>query len=60
MNVLEVDSFRGFSVSRTFNLDKQYVFFYGHNGSGKSSFSEAMEYSLIGVIEEADANKIML
>lgn len=57
---LEVDSFRGFSVSRTFNLDKQYVFLYGPNGSGKSSFSEALEYSLLAVIEEADANKIKL
>lgn len=60
LNVLEVDSFRGFSVSRTFNLDKQYVFLYGPNGSGKSSFSEALEYGLLGVIEEAEANKIKL
>lgn len=60
LNVLEVESFRGFSVSRTFNLDKQYVFLYGPNGSGKSSFSEALEYGLLGIIEEADANKIKL
>ena len=60
LNVLEVDSFRGFSVSRTVNLDKQYVFLYGPNGSGKSSFSEALEYGLLGIIEEADANKIKL
>lgn len=60
LNVLEVDSFRGFSVSRTFNLDKQYVFLYGPNGSGKSSFSEALEYGLLGIIEEAEANKIKL
>lgn len=60
LNVLEVDSFRGFSVSRTFNLNKQYVFLYGPNGSGKSSFSEALEYGLLGIIEEADANKIKL
>lgn len=60
INVLEVESFRGFSVSRTFNLNKQYVFLYGPNGSGKSSFSEALEYGLLGIIEEADANKIKL
>jgi len=60
LNVLEVDAFRGFSVSRTFNLDKQYVFLYGPNGSGKSSFSEALEYGLLGIIEEAEANKIKL
>lgn len=57
---LEVDSFRGFSVSRTFDLGKQYIFLYGPNGSGKSSFSEALEYSLLGIVEEADANKIKL
>lgn len=60
LNVLEVESFRGFSMSRTFNLNKQYVFLYGPNGSGKSSFSEALEYGLLGTIEEADANKIKL
>lgn len=60
LNVLELDSFRGFSVSRTFNLDKQYVFLYGPNGSGKSSFSEALEYGLLGIIEDAEANKIKL
>ncbi len=60
LNTLEVDSFRGFSTSRIFNLDKQYVFLYGPNGSGKSSFSEALEYSLLGIIEDADANKIKL
>lgn len=57
---LFIDSFRGFAVSREFNLDKQYVFLYGPNGSGKSSFSEALEYGLLGVIQEADANKIKL
>lgn len=56
-NVL-VESFRGFAVSREFNLQKPYVFMYGPNGSGKSSFSEALEYSLLGVIQEAEATKI--
>lgn len=60
LNFLAVDSFRGFSASRTFNLGKQYIFLYGPNGSGKSSFSEALEYGLLGIIEEADANKIKL
>lgn len=57
---LSVDSFRGFAVSRDFNLNKQYVFLYGPNGSGKSSFSEALEYGLLETIQEADANKIKL
>lgn len=41
-------------------MGKQYVFLYGPNGSGKPSFSEALEYGLLGVIQEADANKIKL
>lgn len=57
---LEVDSFRGFATSRTFNLDKQYVFLYGPNGSGKTSFSEALEYGLLGNIEEANVDNIKL
>lgn len=57
---LFVDSFRGFAVSRDFNLNKQYIFLYGPNGSGKSSFSEALEYGLLDTIQEADANKIKL
>lgn len=57
---LSVESFRGFAVSRDFNLNKKYVFLYGPNGSGKSSFSEALEYGLLNIIQEADANKIKL
>lgn len=60
INSLEVESFRGFATSRKFVLDKQYVLLYGPNGSGKTSFSEALEYGLLGEIEEADANKIKL
>lgn len=60
IKTLKVETFRGFSVSRSFNLDSQYIFLYGPNGSGKSSFSEALEYGLLGIIEEADANKIKL
>ncbi|MCM1234333.1 MAG: AAA family ATPase [Ruminococcus flavefaciens] len=55
---LSLDSFRGFAVSRDFDLNKQYVFLYGPNGSGKSSFSEALEYGLLGAIQEAEASKI--
>lgn len=57
---LEVDSFRGFATSRFFNLEKQYVLLYGPNGSGKTSFSEALEYGLLGNIEEAEAAHIKL
>lgn len=57
---LDVESFRGFAMNRHFDLDKQYVLLYGPNGSGKTSFSEALEYVLLNSIEEADANKIKL
>ncbi len=57
---LEVESFRGFATSRKFDLAKQYVLLYGPNGSGKTSFSEALEYGLLGSIEEADADNIKL
>ena len=57
---LKVNSFRGFAASRTFDLGKQYVLLYGPNGSGKTSFSEALEYGLLGSIEEAEADHIRL
>lgn len=60
INSLEVESFRGFATSRKFVLDKQYVLLYGPNGSGKTSFSEALEYGLLGGIEEANADNIKL
>lgn len=58
INSLKVNSFRGFTNSREFDFSKQYTFFYGPNGSGKSSLSEALEFSLLGMIEEADARNI--
>ena len=41
---LEVENFRGFTIRCNFNLDKQFLLVYGINGSGKSSFCEALEY----------------
>lgn len=55
---LEVQSFRGFAQSRKFILDKNYIFLYGPNGSGKTSFSEAIEYALLGNIQEANVSRI--
>lgn len=60
INALKVNSFRGFANSREFKLGKKYVFLYGPNGSGKTSFSEALEYGLLGNIEEANADNIKL
>lgn len=55
---LEVQSFRGFAQSRKFILDKNYIFLYGPNGSGKTSFSEAIEYALLENIQEANVSRI--
>ena len=52
---LEIEGFRGFTKSETFDLSKKYNFLYGPNGTGKSSFCEALEYSLTGKISEAES-----
>ena len=57
---LDVEKFRGFSSAQNFKFDKQYTFFHGPNGSGKTSFCEALEYCLLGTIEEASVCNIPL
>lgn len=57
---LDVEKFRGFSTEQNFNFEKQYTFFHGPNGSGKTSFCEALEYCMLGTIEEATARNIAL
>lgn len=51
---LTVGPFRGFEKQEDFSLSNQYVFVYGPNGTGKSSFCEALEYSLLGSVSEAE------
>ncbi len=55
---MQIESFRGFVNKTIFDFTKQYTFLYGPNGAGKSSMCEALEYSLLGTIEEANARKI--
>ena len=55
---LDVEKFRGFGAIQSFTFDKQYTFFHGPNGSGKTSFCEALEYCILGTIEEATARNI--
>lgn len=55
---LDVGPFRGFSQKEEFDLDGRVVLLYGPNGSGKTSFSEALEYSLLGSLEEAESKRI--
>jgi energy-coupling factor transporter ATP-binding protein EcfA2 len=39
-------------------LQRRIVLFYGPNGSGKTSLCEALEYALLGSVEEAEAKRI--
>ena len=55
---MKVEKFRGFGTEVEFNFNKQYTLFQGTNGSGKTSFCEALEYSMLGTIEEASARNI--
>lgn len=54
---LTVGPFRGFTRQEYFDLDSRIVLIYGPNGSGKSSFCEALEYGLLGTVEEADSKR---
>jgi len=51
---LTVGPFRGFSRKEVFDLDSRLVLIYGPNGTGKSSFCEALEYGLLGNVAEAE------
>lgn len=54
---LKVGPFRGFSREETFDLTSNLVLIYGPNGTGKSSFCEALEYSLLGNVAEAESKR---
>lgn len=58
INSIEIENFRGFASKEIFNLDKPKILIYGPNGSGKTSFCEALEFSLLGYLSEADAKRI--
>ena len=51
---LSVGPFRGFAKQEYFDLSSQFVLLYGPNGTGKSSFCEALEYGLLGTVTEAE------
>jgi len=54
---LTVGPFSGFTKPEIFDLDSKIVLIYGPNGSGKSSFCEALEYGLLGSVEEAESKR---
>ncbi|WP_321401723.1 AAA family ATPase [Maridesulfovibrio sp.] len=51
---ISVGPFRGFAQTEEFDLSNKIVLMYGPNGTGKSSFCEALEYGLLGSVAEAD------
>lgn len=54
---LKVGPFRGFSREEYFDLTSNLVLIYGPNGTGKSSFCEALEYSLLDNVAEAESKR---
>ena len=51
---MSVGPFRGFARQEVFDLNSRLVLIYGPNGTGKSSFCEALEYGLLGNVIEAE------
>lgn len=51
---MEVGPFRGFAQKEVFDIASRLVLVYGPNGTGKSSFCEALEYGLLGNVAEAE------
>lgn len=54
---VSVGPFRGFAKQEDFNLASELVLIYGPNGTGKSSFCEALEYGLLGNVAEAESKR---
>ncbi|MFW2534580.1 MULTISPECIES: AAA family ATPase [unclassified Legionella] len=57
---LQVGPFRGFARQEEFDLDSTIVLLYGPNGTGKSSFCEALECGLLGNVAEAENKRFKL
>jgi len=55
---LEVGPFRGFMRQETFDLSHDITLVYGANGTGKSSFFEALEVGMLGSISEAQVKRV--
>jgi len=55
---LTVGPFRGFMAQETFDLSHDITLVYGANGTGKSSFCEALETAMLGSISEAQAKRV--
>lgn len=55
---LEVGPFRGFMRQEVFDLSHDITLVYGANGTGKSSFCEALEAAMLGSISEAQVKRV--
>lgn len=55
---LTVGPFRGFMRQETFDISRDTTLVYGANGTGKSSFCEALEAAMLGSISEAKVKRI--
>lgn len=58
LHELTVGPFRGFMRGETFDLSKDITLVYGANGTGKSSFCEALETAMLGSIGEAKVKRL--
>lgn len=47
---VSVENFRGFLKRKDLNLDSDFVFIFGSNGTGKTSLFDAIEWSLFGSV----------
>lgn len=54
---IEVGPFRGFKSKEQIDIDSNHVLIYGPNGTGKTSFCEALEFGLLGSVSEADRKR---
>ena len=55
---LSLGPFRGFRNAEAFDLARRIVLFYGPNGSGKTSLCEALEFALLGAVDEGAQKRI--
>lgn len=55
---LSLGPFRGFRNTEAFDLARRIVLFYGPNGSGKTSLCEALEFALLGAVDEGAQKRI--
>lgn len=58
LHQLQVGPFRGFMRQEVFDLSHDITLIYGANGTGKSSFFEALELGMLGSISEAQLKRV--